>query len=85
MLFKSNLNERKAFEDDNATDASVFLEVIQQQVLVCAGGNISDKDSPRLWVSSVKSIHSDGQKYTILEINMSSHYISSTIIFLKKF
>ena len=39
------LNESKSFENNNAVDFSMFLEMLQKQILVRVGSDVSNKNS----------------------------------------
>ena len=54
MRLRSNLNEGKAFEDDDADDVSVLLEVLGEGVFVGVGSDVSDEDAAVLRLGGVQ-------------------------------
>ena len=51
---RSNLNEGKAFEDDDADDVSVLLEVFGEGIFVGVGSDVSDEDAAVLRLGCVQ-------------------------------
>ena len=51
---RSNLNEGKAFEDDDADDVSVLFEVLGEGVFVGVGSDVSDEDAAVLRLGGVQ-------------------------------
>ena len=54
MRLRSNLNEGKAFEDDDADDVSVLLEVLGEGIFVGVGSDVSDEDAAVLRLGCVQ-------------------------------